>query len=657
MDGDDNAPQTRDPVLRWRKILPVLFALALIASLSVLVLFVQRASSERDAALAHQKHSYEVVVLTRTMANAESLLARYVISMDAAVGRQYQNEWARAGLQIKRLRDNIADNPAQAALVDRLAQAYARRGALLNGVALRTNHAQRMGALGRFHQAGKDESLTRIGTLMGRIIANEIRLLEQRSRAVDATRARTELANITYTLFGLLLLLGLLGLAWATNEAMADRRSPGLLAETEANRAAELEAAVAARTNELNLANHQLKEAAQQRAEAEEHLHQLQKLEAIGQMTGGIAHDFNNMLAIIVGGLELARSKLSDHPDQADQHLNNALEGAERASALTRQLLAFARPEPLLPSAVNPHDLIAGMRDLIDRTIGDQIEVETKAGAASWAVWVDHHQLENAILNLAVNACDAMDGRGRLTIATDQVRVEAGELGDRPAGDYVTVAVADTGCGMTPEVFERAFEPFFTTKSVGKGTGLGLSQIFAFMRTSDGEIRIKSSVGAGTQVTLYLPRLITMKAGNATAKRPCDMTAALQPLSILVVEDDPRVLRGTMNLLHELGHKAHPCDHPAKARGLLESDVPFDLILSDVLMPEMTGPEMIDALPPVHADIPVLFVTGYAGDVADASMFRDHPVLRKPFTLASLTAAIALAVNGPNRATAIEAAE
>jgi CheY-like chemotaxis protein len=277
-------------------------------------------------------------------------------------------------------------------------------------------------------------------------------------------------------------------------------------------------------------------------------------------------------------------------------------------------------------------------------------------------VWVDKHQLENALLNLAVNARDAMDGEGTLTIGTGTRIVGEGELGGIRAGDYVAISVADTGCGMDKGVLDRVFEPFFTTKPVGKGTGLGLSQIFGFVRQSLGEIVIASQPGAGTTVTLLLPRF-----SGAQRIAPAELQSPRLPgrpaeehATILVVEDDPRVLNATVEALAELGHRPIPCPSPDEAEGLIAANPEVRLILSDVVMPGTTGPELIASLRPRHPGLGVLFVTGYAGEIDEASAFGGHDVLRKPFTIGVLSDAVQAALarsSGPHPFEAAAAAE
>ena len=370
-----------------------------------------------------------------------------------------------------------------------------------------------------------------------------------------------------------------------------------------------------------------------------------------GQLTGGIAHDFNNMLAV-------GHRRLSNSPgdsckarggDVPRRHIENATEGANRAAALTRRLLAFSREEALKHEALDPAELVTGMSDLLDRTLGDTITVITRDAGKGWRICADRYQLENVMLNLAVNARDAMDGRGELTITTGGTALKAGAIGTCPAGDYATITVTDTGCGMNADVLDRVFEPFFTTKPVGKGTGLGLSQIFAFVRQAAGEIRIVSAPAEGTTVTLYLPRHMAADAPSVPDAAPAPI-AEMPMLDILVVEDDPRVLAATIGALTELGHRPLACNDPLGAAAMLEQADRIDLIVSDVLMAGQTGPEMIAALAPRYGHVAVLYVTGYAGEAGGEAEFGGHHVLRKPFTISALERAIDAAMAAPRTA-------
>jgi signal transduction histidine kinase len=630
---------------RVRRFTTVVLAAAMVLTLGTLLYFASRASAERDEALDLQRRSYEVINLVQrvdaTLAQSESILARYVVSLEPDEGRRYQDSWRSAGTQIVTLKRFVRDNPQQRVNVAELERAYMDRGRILNDIALRTTYEQRLGALGRFYAAGKDSSLLRLDEMIERTVDTEQQVLDRRNMLVTASEQRANDLTRTYKLAGLVLLLGVLVALWAVNSAYNDRQFIRRLAQSEADRADELEAAVLARTKDLERANERLREEMAERAHAEENLRQMQKMEAVGQLTGGIAHDFNNMLAVVVGGLELAKRRVQDAPARVERHIDSALEGANRAAALTRRLLAFARSEPLMPSHVDPDALILGLAEMIDRTLGDQIVVRLEPGAKGWALWADRPQLESALLNLAVNARDAMEGRGTLTVSTAQRRLRTGEVNGCSAGDYVLIAVRDTGCGMTPEVRARVFEPFYTTKPIGKGTGLGLSQIFGFVGQCGGEIVIHSNVGEGTEVQLYLPR-------DTAQRPPAREPAGLSPESgaagiqrtILVVEDDQRVLAATLEALSELGHRAISCDHPHRASALIAAHPEIDLILSDVLMPDMTGPEMVAMLVDQAGHIPVIFVTGFAGDLEDSAALGGHKVLRKPFTLVALARTI-----------------
>ncbi len=390
-------------------------------------------------------------------------------------------------------------------------------------------------------------------------------------------------------------------------------------------------------------ANQALKEEAIERQAAEAQLRQVQKMEAVGQLTGGIAHDFNNMLAVVVGGIDLARRRLSGPRKEVLQHLTNAMEGATRAAALTRRLLSFARSEPLLPERVESGDLVEGMRDLLDRTLGERITVKTALAANAWPIFVDQHQLENAILNLAVNARDAMEGDGDLTIATENVTMASNSVGDIRAGDYLKLSITDTGCGMSSDVMDRAFEPFFTTKPVGKGTGLGLSQIFGFAHQSEGEVGIESKVGKGTTVSLYLPKTKVASVSRMIPQsQESEEAMHVEGARILLVEDDPRVRAATIGALEDLDYNPTSCASGAEAIEAFAAQE-FDLVISDVIMPEMTGPELIKVIRAERPDIAVLFVTGYVGE-GESDDLAGYELLRKPFTVSSLAAAVSAAL-------------
>ncbi len=616
----------------WRTITLIVMGLLGVAVAVALIVTLGQANSQRENAQRLQSHSYDVTVLARTLsatiARSEASLGRFVISGDKQLGQLYYDDWRRAGDQIDQLERLTADSPEQQRRIERLRRAYQVRGEELSLTALSTNYGKNQQALSRYYQARKAPALVEMDALLDRIIRGERTLLRQRTEAAMATVAQAGRAARVLSVFGAGLVLGAIALGWLTVRALGERAVARADAEAERRRAEELAVAVAEATETLRAQEVQLR--------------QVQKMEAVGQLTGGIAHDFNNMLAVVIGGIELARRGLLTGAD-VSRHLDSASEGAQRAAALTRQLLAFARERSSDPEPVAVGALVAGMRDLLDRTLGDAIRVEVSDASDGTHVRADRVQFENTILNLAVNARDAMEGRGTLAIALGIATLTASRGACAP-GDYLRLAVADTGCGMSPEVVERAFEPFFTTKPVGKGTGLGLSQIFAFARQAGGDVEIASVPGSGTRVTLLLPRC-QPAATASPAIEPQFLASASGSLRILVVEDDPRVLRATVGALEELGHIPLPCADPLAAPAML-AGAAVDLIISDVLMPGRTGPEMIAALAPEHAALPVLFVTGFAGDAAAGPDLGGRSVLRKPFTLVALERAVAEAAGG-----------
>ena len=629
---------------RWRTVTLVAMGLLGAAILVALILIQGGANRQRDRALELQAHSYDVMILARTLsgtiARSEASLGRYVISTDRSQGQLYFDQWRLAGTQLDRLDQITGDNAEQQPRVNALRAAYRERGDELSLTALSTNYGKNNQALARYYKARQAPALATIDRTLDQIISRERTLLDIRTADAMRTVERSSRIAGVLAVFGILIVLGAIMLGWFTVKAVGERATARAEADAARERAGELEAAVSAATSELRI--------------QEAKLRQVQKMEAVGQLTGGIAHDFNNMLAVVLGGLELAKRAVAGDPVNATRHLDNATDGANRAAALTRRLLAFSREESLKPEPIVVAALVTGMSELLDRTLGDAITVVTRDDADGWRVRADQVQLENAILNLAVNARDAMDGRGVMTIATGIATLAQHEIAHCEAGDYVTIAVTDDGCGMTPDVVERVYEPFFTTKAAGKGTGLGLSQIFALVRQLSGEIAIATAVGHGTTVMLYLPREIA----EAASIEPSEIAAtnrASGNLDVLVVEDDPRVLAATIGALEELGHRAHPCDDPGNAAAMLDEHR-IDLVISDVLMPGQTGPEMIAALSHRLGGIAILFVTGFAGE-AHAAEFGDHPVLRKPFTLAALERAVDAAMAGRSGAAQQIAAE
>jgi signal transduction histidine kinase/CheY-like chemotaxis protein len=623
---------------RWGSWFWLALAASGIAALIIaLVFWLANANRARDAALDLQSTSSERIILAATfdatMARSEAALGRFVISGDRSLGTLYADNWRNSGVLLDRLEAVARDDAAQRTRVSQLRAAWKARGDELASTAIRTTYRQNSEALATYYRIRTSPALDQLNTLTEGVIAHERAVLGRRTTTADARTGQSNRLTTLVSVVGIALVAGAALLAFVGLRAAQRRRR-------EEERSADLEDAVAERTAELSAANERLVGEMATREAAEARLRQAQKMDAVGQLTGGIAHDFNNMLAVVLGGVELAKRRIDDGKGDPGRYLDSAMEGASRAAALTKRLLAFARAEPLLPSATDPDVLIAGMSDLLDRTLGERITIRHRARVGGWPIFADRHQLENALLNLAVNARDAMENGGTLTVATAQVALAAGDVPDLDAGEYVRIAVSDTGTGIERAVLDRIFEPFFTTKPTGKGTGLGLSQVFGYARQSGGTVTVDSIVGTGTTVSIYLPRHTT---DAVTSNLRTDLPTHAVPgrtAPILVVEDDRRVLTATVDALLELGHRPVACLGPDDAAAQLRRHPDIELLVSDVLMPGQTGPELATSLRGFRPDLKVVFVTGFTGDIASADAFGHDSVLRKPFTIGALGAAI-----------------
>ncbi|QGT84684.1 PAS domain-containing protein [Pseudomonas coronafaciens] len=393
-----------------------------------------------------------------------------------------------------------------------------------------------------------------------------------------------------------------------------------------------LEQRVAARTTEL--------------MQAEEKLRQSQKMEAVGQLTGGLAHDFNNLLAGISGALELMSTRIEQGRwSDVDKYIVTAQGAAKRAAALTHRLLAFSRRQTLDPQPTDVNRLMKGMTDLIQRTVGPSILVETIGTPRLWPTLVDASQLENALLNLCINARDAMPDGGRITIDASNRWVEDGatQVHDLPEGQYLSLCVTDTGTGMTPEVMAKAFDPFFTTKPIGQGTGLGLSMIYGFANQSGGQVRIQSEVGKGTSIFIYLPRYdgAAVRDESDAHIPPVEFTQSGE--TILIVDDEPTVRMLLTDSLGDLGYTLIEAADSLAGLKLLRSDVHIDLLITDVGLPGgMNGRQMADAGREVRPQLKTLFITGYAENAAigDEQLGPGMRVLTKPFAIDALTSRV-----------------
>ncbi|MDN4547215.1 PAS domain-containing protein [Pseudomonas sp. C32] len=414
-----------------------------------------------------------------------------------------------------------------------------------------------------------------------------------------------------------------------------------------------LEERVAARTRQLAEANERLQSEMFERERAEDALRHAQKMEAVGQLTGGIAHDFNNMLTGILGSLDLMQRFIAEgRTEEIGRFTEAAMSSANRAAALTHRLLAFSRRQSLNRKPLNANDLIHSLEDLLSRTKGNHIELQLQLAENIWRVNTDVSQLENALLNLVINARDAMPDGGELRIETANAYLDGSEITTLEpvnAGDYVMIAVSDNGTGMTPSVLAKAFDPFFTTKPIGQGTGLGLSMIYGFAQQSGGHVSLFSLPGRGTSVRLYLPRLHSTEEEKEPAPVVSEAPAAIAGETVMLVEDDPAVRMLVLDLLNELGYRAHAAEDAKGALPVLESGLRLDLLVTDVGLPGMNGRQLAEIARQHRPGLKVLFMTGYAEIAAERQGFLEDgmDMVAKPFSIDLLANKIRTMISQP----------
>lgn len=607
---------------RDRGIIALFIGFAIVAAsvLGVLLMFNAHQKAQRD--VLHTLTVQETLSGTMShLQDAETGTRGYYITRDLAYLQPYIDGRKALIEDLKLLPGQVADNPVQAARSAALAQCInARVRTLEIGIAdARQNRFERSQQLVR-SGTGKRQ-MDQCRALIGQMKAEEQRLLD--GRLADLQRWSNWLT--AWLVFGG---IAIFALAWyATRDAR--RRARAAIEAGEA----------------LLATNRQLTEEAENRAAAEAQVRQMQKMESIGQLTGGVAHDFNNMLAIVIGSLDMARRRLGSDPAKARECVDNAMEGAERAAQLTARLLAFSRQQPLAPKPVDANKLVGGMSELLRRTIGENVRIETVLAGGLWAAFIDGAQLENAVLNLCVNGRDAMPDGGRLTIETACTHLDdayAAAHDEVTPGQYVMVSVTDTGTGMPPEVIERAFDPFYTTKGVGKGTGLGLSQVFGFVKQSGGHVKIYSEPGVGTTVKLYLPRHFGEAEAAAAEAAAGELPRAKDDEIILVVEDEDQVRHMSVDALRELGYVVVQASDANQALTVLEIQPRIDLLFTDIVMPDMNGRILSDRAREKRPDLKVLYTTGYTRNAIVHNGMLDHDVafLAKPFTIQQLAAKV-----------------
>jgi signal transduction histidine kinase len=576
---------------------------------------------------ARQQQAFALVSHTLQVENSISLVMARLV--DAETGERgylltgrgeflqpYQEAVGHFAGDFARLRGLVADNPNQRALADRLGAVARAREALLEAALQRSRRRETPEAEHFLRGKRMMDEIRRLG---GAMKAEEERLLALRT--ADADRNRLYLL-VT------LVVTGLLAIALGLFAFVSMRRR---LAEALASQRA------------LAAANIRLREEAESRGIAEGQMRQMQKIESIGQLTGGIAHDFNNMLAIVIGSLDLARQRLDGGGATAKvaSGIDSALEGARRAAELTSRLLAFSRQQPLSPQPLDVNKLVGGMSEMLRRAIGEQMQLETVLAGGLWRSFADPNQLENAILNLCVNARDAMPQGGKLTLETSNFHLDddyAAAHADVAPGQYVAICLTDTGTGMPAEVVERAFDPFFTTKGPGQGTGLGLSQVFGFVKQSRGHLKIYSEVGHGTTVKIYLPRFTGLLPDGAAPDDDAQEAPCARGETILVVEDEERVRQVSVEALRELGYSVLQAADAYQALDMLALHPEIGLLFTDVVMPEMNGRQLAAKALETRPDLRILYTTGYTRNAIVHNGMLDAEVafLAKPFTVDQL---------------------
>jgi signal transduction histidine kinase len=590
-------------------------------ALAVTVLTAVWLDAGQQRAFGWVQHTLEVenrlsTIMTE-LQDAESSERGYVLSGRGEFLAPYDRSVYRLETEIDALALEVSDNPRQMAAVSRLRGVVQRRLALAQESVSRFQQGDAAGArdTGRLLQG-------RVAMDQARTVIAGMRSEEERLLQLRQASARSQGRAVTLVLLASVLAAGILGVVAYRDGARRLRRA------LDAGNAL----AAALQRAELEVHN---------RESAEDQLRQVQRLESVGQLTGGIAHDFNNMLAIVLGSLELARRRLTGAEDaRVVACIDNAMDGAERAAQLTARLLAFSRQQALSPRPLDANKLVAGMSELLRRTIGEQLHVETVLAGGLWTTFVDPGQLENAVLNLAVNARDAMPEGGKLTIETSNAHLDAdyAEQNETEPGQYVLVSVTDTGMGMPAQVIARAFDPFFTTKAPGQGTGLGLSQVFGFVKQSGGHVKIYSELGVGSTVKLYLPRHRGRAAAEPEAAAGAEPPRGSAEEVVLVVEDEERVRHLSVDALRELGYTVVQAADAAQALALLTVQPKVDLLFTDVVMPDMNGRRLADQAIAQKPGLKVLYTTGYTRNAIVHNGVLDANVafLPKPYTLDQL---------------------
>jgi signal transduction histidine kinase/ActR/RegA family two-component response regulator len=608
------------PVFQRRR--SIVFLIATLALLLAVIAAnyasVGRQDAEQDSAQRSLEVQLRLARVLSLLQDAETGQRGYLLTHKEAYLRPYSAALPAIDGEIAALRKVMHVSQRETPALDSLvADAHAKLGELGETIALARS-------------GQPEEALALVGTDQGKAFMERIRdaaekINDQQRTALAAAQASTlrNTERVRLLTLGALCLSILLGAL-----ALRDARK-SYAAAIHANDA-------------LQAANMRLVEEMRQKERVEAQLRQSQKLEAIGQLAGGIAHDFNNMMSVVIGNLNLLKRRAERGDPDFLKFADGAVDGAERAAKLTHRLLAFSRQQPLTPQPVDCNKIAAGMSELLQRTLGDAIRVETVLAGGLWRAFVDASQLENSILNLAVNARDAMPRGGKLTVETANAHLDAAYAAQNVGaeeGQYVLVSVSDTGSGMAPEVAAQAFEPFFTTKGGAKGAGLGLSQVFGFVKQSGGHIKIYTEPGCGTSVKIYLPRYFggeAIDSGRASVAEP--IPTGTSATTVLVVEDEARMRMLTVEAFRDLGYGVLHADGPLPALKIIAEHPEIDLLFTDVVMPDMTGRMLAEEAMKQRPDLKVIYTTGFSRNGVIHGGVLDHDVnfLPKPFTVEEL---------------------
>jgi signal transduction histidine kinase/CheY-like chemotaxis protein len=622
-------PRRLQKLLRRPWIGVALSVLGIVALAWAVVAEAGRASVERERAAYWELHTVRVQVQTQlvlaAIEAAESGQRGYLLTGEDRYLASYNEGAEAARTHMGELRGLTNDNADQRERLTEAERLMRIRLAGLEEILEIAESGRRGVAIARVRGGYGIHIMEDLNEELDLIWRAETALLAERREASQRAIADQRRAGVLVIALAGVLVIAVLAFALTSVRAERAARANAYEAEVARRVGAELEARV--------------REAVEAQRRTEEALRRSQKMEAIGQLAGGIAHDFNNMLAVILGSLELAQRRLASGGDDVERFLTNAIDGGRRAAALTQRVLAFSRQQPLAPKPLDVNALVSGMLELLSRTLGAPIRLETTL-ASEWLIHADANELESVILNLAVNARDAMPEGGVLTIATgaavlDEAYAAANE--SVTAGEYVFVAVSDTGAGMTPEVIARAFEPFFTTKGPGQGTGLGLSQAFGFAKQSGGHIQIDSEPGEGARVTLYLPRwtgaLPSEQGADPVAEAP---RGDIEDI-ILVVDDDERVRLVTVETLRELGYTVRHVSGADEALAAISEGARISLLFTDLAMAGMSGRHLAAAAVKLQPGLKVLYTTGYAKDaLAAGAEDSAAAIIMKPFSMSQL---------------------